>query len=194
MAICMVDKTGEQDRFDWRLSFYVAAGAVIIFLPFVISSAVWGEILYLIVAVPFASIVLLILAIHQKGRQRLSVLSILIVYWAITAALEGNYSAVRDTARWSLWSKGYKSWVLAQPGSASGELKHVEWDGWGFAGAGDTTVYLVFDPNDSLAAEAKSQFPGKFSGIPCEVPRVRRLESHWYAVMFYTDTDWDHCN
>ena len=112
----------------------------------------------------------------------------------MSAALVGNYSAVRDAARWFLWSKSYKTEVLAQLDSARGELKHVEWDGWGFPGAGDTVVYLVFDPNDLLAMAAKNHRPGKFSGIPCEVPRVRRLEGHWYAVMFYTDTSWGHCD
>jgi hypothetical protein len=62
-------------------------------------------------------------------------------------------------------------------------------DGWGFAGS-DTVVYVVFDPTNSLAGAAKSRAPGKFKGIPCEVSRVRRLESQWYSVVFYTDTDW----
>jgi hypothetical protein len=190
----MVDKTAEEDHFNWRLPLYGAAGTSIVFLPLVISSAVFGKMLYLFVAAPIVSLVLLILAVLMKGRLRLSVLSMLVVFWAVSAALLANYSAVRDATRWFLWSKGYKAWVLAQPGSASGELKHVEWDGWGFGGVGDTTVYLVFDPNDSLAAEAESHPAGKFSGIPCEVPRLRRLESHWYAVMFYTDTDWGRCN
>jgi hypothetical protein len=72
-------------------------------------------------------------------------------------------------------------------------LKHVEWDGWGFAGS-DTVVYLVFDPDNSLASAARIGAPGKLHGIPCEVPHVRRLEHQWYTVLFYTDTDWDHCN
>jgi hypothetical protein len=71
-----------------------------------------------------------------------------------------------------------------------GELKHVEWDGWGFPGAGNTDVYLVFDPSDSLAAAAKKHQPGKFDGIPGRVPRVSCLESRWYAVLFYTDERW----
>jgi hypothetical protein len=35
--------------------------------------------------------------------------------------------------------------------------------------------------------------PGKFDGIPCEVRLVRRLESHWYDVLFYTDEYWGAC-
>jgi hypothetical protein len=48
----------------------------------------------------------------------------------------------------------------------------------------------VFDPTDSLTEAARSGQPGKYSGIPCEFFRVRRLESHWYTVQFYTDDDW----
>lgn len=73
-------------------------------------------------------------------------------------------------------------------------MKHVEWDGWGGFGIGDKVVYLVFDPNDSLAAAARTGTPGKFAGIPCEVWRVRHLEIQWYAVFFYKDTDWEHRN
>jgi hypothetical protein len=49
-----------------------------------------------------------------------------------------------DAAKWFARSHDYKSEVLAQP-SSIGELRHIEWDGWGWAGQ-DTTVYLVFDP------------------------------------------------
>ena len=179
--------------FNWQLPIYAAVGTLIVFLLVVISSAVVGKILFQLVAVPIVSLVLIILAILKKGRQRLSVISTLVVFWAVCAPLLANYFAVRDETRWLFWSTGYKAQVLAQPDSAIGELRHVEWDGWGFAG-NDTTAYLVFDPDDSLAAEAKSLSPRKVSGIPCEVQEVRRLESHWYAVKFYTETDWDHCN
>jgi hypothetical protein len=54
-------------------------------------------------------------------------------------------------------------------------------------------VYLVVDPDDSLSTAAKTGAAGRFSGIPCEVSLVRRLESHYYSVRFYTDTDWGHC-
>ena len=92
-----------------------------------------------------------------------------------------------------MWSYGYKKQVLAQPAPANGELKHIEWDGWGWAGQ-DTTVFLVFDPTESLAVAATSRQPGKFNGIPCEVFLVRRLEGHWYTVQNYTDQGWGECN
>jgi hypothetical protein len=184
----------EEDRLNWSLPLYAAPGAVIVFLALVISSADLGVIVYLFVVVPVGSAVLLTLAVRKKGRQRLTMLSMLLVYWAISAVLVDNNTAVREGARWFLWSKRYKAEVLRQPGSVSGELRHAEWDAWGFAGSGTTVVYVVFDPTDSLAAEAKRHRVGRFSGIPCEVPRVRRLENRWYSVMFYTGTDWGHCN
>jgi hypothetical protein len=82
---------------------------------------------------------------------------------------------------------------LAQPQPTHGELKHVEWDGWGWGGQ-DTTVYLVFDPADLLSQAASSHHPGKYNGIPCEVFLVRRLESQWYTVQFYTDEWWGQRN
>jgi hypothetical protein len=73
-------------------------------------------------------------------------------------------------------------------------LVPAEWNGWEFPGAGDTVERPVFDPNDSPSTAARRHSHGKFDGIPCEVPLVRHLESHYYLVLFYTDTDWTHCN
>ena len=107
-------------------------------------------------------------------------------FWWVVA---GRSSEFGTAARWLVRSDEYKARVLAQPDSTNGELKHVEWDGWGWAGQ-NTTVYLVFDPADSLYQAASRHLPGKYSGIPCEVFLVRRLESHWYTVQFYTSQDW----
>jgi hypothetical protein len=96
------------------------------------------------------------------------------------------------TARWSARSRGYKSEVLKAP-TAVAELKHIEWDGWGWVGQ-DTTVYLVFDPTDSLSAVANKERPGKLKGIPCEVFVVRPLERQWYTVQFYTNEFWGRRN
>jgi hypothetical protein len=96
--------------------------------------------------------------------------------------------------RWLIWSKDYKAQVLSQPDPGIGIMKHIEWDTWGFPGTGYTTVYLVFDLNDSLSWAASNHSEGTFIGIPCEVYRVRSLESHYYTVLFYTNTDWSDCN
>jgi hypothetical protein len=121
----------------------------------------------------------------------LLVTSILFILVAIGGGvLIKNYSVVHDDARWFLWSQDYKAKVLAQEGSSNGEFKHIEWDGWGFPGAGDTTIFLVYDPKDSLWVAARGHQPGKFDSIPCEVPLVHRLESQWYTVRFYTEEYW----
>jgi hypothetical protein len=102
-------------------------------------------------------------------------------------------NSARSALRWLLWSRRYKTELLAHAYSPSQGLNHIEWDGWGFAG-NDTVAYLVFDPTDSLASAAKRGAAGRFDGLPCEVSLVRRLESRWYSVVFYTDADWDHCS
>jgi hypothetical protein len=117
----------------------------------------------------------------------------LVTYWAVALPLFRNSFELHSTARWLFRAKDYKTEVLAQPEPGSVTLRHIEWDSWGLPVA-YTNSYLVFDPTDSLSRAARSHSPGKFSGIPCEVYRVRRLESYYYTVLFYTDTDWDHCN
>ncbi len=188
----MIQGTPKEDRFKWQFSLYAAAGAFAIFLPLIMWSADFGEILYLFIAACI-SVVLLIFVIVRSGRRRLSILSMLVIFSAVSWVLVKNNFEVRSEGRWITKSKVYKADVLAQPSSKDGALKHMEWDGWGFAGS-DTVACLVFDPNDTLAAEIKSHSSGKFNGIPCDVYRVRRLEQRWYSVLFYTDTDWDHCS
>jgi hypothetical protein len=53
----------------------------------------------------------------------------------------------------------------------------------------DNTVYLVFDPANSLSQAAASHQPRKYAIIPCEVPTVRQLENRWYTVQMYTNGD-----
>jgi hypothetical protein len=113
-------------------------------------------------------------------------------FFGIAMAIAWNFYPVRSAARWFAWSHHYKAKVLAKP-TVNGELQHIEWDGWGWA-AQDTTVYLVFDPTDSLSAAARNRRPGKFDGIPCEVPAIDRMERNWYAVRFYTDEWWGRRN
>jgi hypothetical protein len=173
--------TSDGNRFDWRLPLYTVLGAIL----FGIGPYDLSVILYLF-AVAIVSLFLLNDAFRKRRRQSLLTL---VIYWAVSAVLVMNYSAIRDECRWLAWSYKYKPMVMAQRMSAPGELRHIEWDGWGFAGA-DTTVYLVFDPTHALSSAAQSHGPGKFDGLPCEVPLVRRLQRHWYAVRFYTEESW----
>ena len=68
-----------------------------------------------------------------------------------------------QSARWLLDSRKYKREVLLEPTGLNGKLKHIEWDGWGWGG-NDTTVYLVFDPDNALARAAASGSAGKYPG------------------------------
>lgn len=180
-------------RFNWWLPLYGSLGAVIVVLPVMVFGNDVGAFLWMVLAGVIVGIVLFVTFLRTVRRQSMAALSMIVLFGVLSWLLFRISDDVRTTGRWLVQSKKYKAAILAQPNPANGDLKHVEWDGWGFAGAGDTTVYLVFDPSNSLAAAAKSHSPGKYSGIPCEVPSVRRLEDRWYIVLFYTDTDWNHC-
>jgi len=190
-------------RFNWKAQLYALLTASFLFASIEVVFQ-WDISFFLslfVIALLFvSSIVLLIFAAISKNHRRpclqqLRTLAIfLIVALAILAFERSHPFAIRDAARWLVSSPDYKAQVLAQPQPPNGELKHIGWDVWGFPGAGDTTVYLVFDPTDSLSAGARSDQSGKFKGIPCEVPSIRRLESGWYTVLFYTDQTWGNCN
>jgi hypothetical protein len=175
-----------------RLFLYCVAG-IVVFSPLVITSSDLSGLLYFLVAVPAVSIVLGIWTFRRKGRSRLVLIATLLFYWLLSGLIFRNFSVVRDASRWLFQAKTYKASVLALPAPPNGDFRHVEWEGWGFAGAGDTTVYLVVDPSDSLSEPAKNHLSGKFAGVSCAVYRVHRLEKHWYTVAFYTDTSWGQC-
>lgn len=183
----------KQKRFSWRLPFYAAVGESIALLLLFAYSAD-ASLLYLVLVVPIFCltflILLLIAAIRKRPHQCLSIFVTIVAFLAVSGALLTEHNTLRPMLRWILWSHHYKAELLASPNSPKGELKHVEWDISGWGPIGPTIVYLVYDPTNSLSAAAKSHKPGQFSGIPCEVPRVQRLESHWYAVTFYTEESW----
>jgi hypothetical protein len=127
-----------------------------------------------------------------SGRRRLVIYALLAVVIAPAVAALWSVYSIRAVTRWLTMAHHYKAEVLVQP-IAKGQLKHIEWDGWGMAGQ-DTTVYLVFDPTNSLSSAAVSKRSGKFNGLPCEVFQVRRLENEWYTVQFYTNESWGKTN
>jgi hypothetical protein len=175
----------------------IAIGAAILNFLILLSGAFdLGEIAYLFVGVPvislLAAVVLFVFAKRKKRAPSLPVFLSFPVYWVVSCVFFANMQAVRDHARWVLGSRGYEAELLAQAEPASGELRHIEWDGWGFAGS-ETNEYLVFDPSDSLASAVRKRPAGKLGGIPCEVPQVRRLERYWYSVEFYSNSSWEQC-
>jgi hypothetical protein len=193
----MTDKITEAHPFDWRLPSCAALVAFAVSISIALCQADTALFLYLFLVGPILivlSIALVVYAIIGKGRRkRLTLLSTLATVWVVSAFLFVYHVQFRAAARWLVWSHNYKEKVLAQQAPANGDFRHVEWDGWGWGGQ-DTTVFLVFDPRDSLSSAASIHQPGKFDGIPCEVPEVSRLESQWYAVRFYTNQDWQRCN
>jgi hypothetical protein len=191
----MAEKTIEVDQFNWRLPLAALLGTPVIFLILAVFQR--ESLVYLFFVVPIVSLILIVFAVYsaiagKKGRV-LSILSMLAIFLVLSVPLFKNYLAIRSAARWLIWSNDYKTKVTAQPIPANGNVKHLDWDGWGWGGE-NTEVYLVFDPSDSLSAAAEGHQPGKFDGLPCKVVRVFRLERNWYAAQFYTGTVWDHCN
>jgi hypothetical protein len=125
-------------------------------------------------------------------RGRVVATAAVVVLGLVAAAAIWMYEPARTEIRWLLFSREYKARVMAQPASADGELRHAEWDMSGMVGM-ETAMYLVYDPADSLAVAASSGGEGKFAGIPCKVPRVKRMERGWYLVTAYTAQYWGVC-
>jgi hypothetical protein len=189
---CMNKSMVSYENFNWWLPLYAAVGTAIGYLPVTMLPYDIGWLLYAFVVTPLVWISLVAFSMRNVGRRRLAVLSMLGVYGVLSWAILRNYLEARSDARWLLHSRTYKAEALAQPSPQNGELRHMEWDGWGMAGQ-DTVVYLVNDPNDSLLPATRGYSAGNSKGISCDVWRVSRLESHWYSVVFYTDTAWDDC-
>lgn len=102
------------------------------------------------------------------------------------------YFANEDyTGRWLFWSAEYKKQVLAKPLPPPGQLRYIEWDGWGFSGL-ETSNYLVFDPDDKLAL-VRPKTAGRFPEIPCSAAFIHPFEPHWYLVQYYTNSSWEVC-
>jgi len=193
----MIEKTAKERSLNWELPLSVAAGTGIALVSLIVYSP-YGSFLYILLIAPIICLTLIVLlviaAIRKKRRQCESLLLALVAIVSVSVALALNGNYLRASLRWLLWSHRFKAEVLAQPAPAKKELRHTEWEATGFAGVANQTVYLVFDSTDSLSSAARSHLPGKFRGIPCEVPDVRRLESDWYSVWFYTDEVWGQHN
>jgi len=191
------DSVESKSRFDGVSASCIVLGASVVFVSLMVYSA-YAEFLYLFFFAPIILLTCLALlvaaAIRKRPRKCLSVLFTLVAFLGASWVLWTNRGTIRPSIRWLLWSHRFKAEVLAQPAPTDGELRHMEWEATGFAGVANITVYLVFDPTDSLAVAAKNHSPGKFNGLPCEVVSVRRLESQWYSVLFYTDEAWGQRN
>ena len=178
---------------SWKLHLTGAVAALVICLQQMILGNETGPFLIAALVTLIVGIVLLIVFFRTVRRQPLAALSMGIFFVISLVIFWKTAGDIRRTGRWLLEAKEYKAEVLAQPTPPSNELRHVEWERWGFAGSGDTVGYLVYDPTNALAAAARTRAPGKYNGLPCTVYRVQRLENGWYAVEFYAVTAWNHC-
>jgi hypothetical protein len=187
----MTDKRAAHLRLTWRGPSYAIVGAVVVCIPLVIDLNT--DVLYTFIIAPISLILGLGVLIYAAVRKSLQVALWVPTFWIVSGLLFIYAPEVHSTGKWLLSSSEYKQQVLAQPVTSNGDFKHMEWDDWGWGGI-NNSEYLVFDPTDSLSAPAKNHQAGKFNGVPCAVPLVRRFESHWYKVRFYTDQDWRGCS
>jgi hypothetical protein len=182
-------------RLGWRMPFCAVLAAIVLCVPLTVD--INGmDALYLFVIAPSLFIIGVCALIYAAVRKKLQVALMVTTFWAAFTVLFIYSVPVHIVAKWLLWSHKYKNEVLAQPLSTNGDLKHLEWDGWGWGGQ-DISVFLVFDPMDSLREAAKNTRGGRFNGIPCEVSLVRRMEAHWYILFFnyYVDqSSWERCD
>jgi hypothetical protein len=190
----MQDKSLGTKQADWRLPLGTTLlAAVVAFFCITVSDNDDAALLLFFGVAPSLLSALLYLAISRRGWLRLEIALLLALSLGAAWLVGKHFTDTRTTARWLLYSKTYKERTLAAASTSDGYLKHSEWDGWGFPGAGNTVEYIVFDPENALSTDANGKVAGQFNGIPCRVAQVIREESHWYVVRFYTGTDWDHC-
>ena len=99
---------------------------------------------------------------RRTGAVFLMVGTFIVFGWA----LQKSAYSVHTWGQWIFEARKYKASVLAQPATNAGEFRHVEWDGWSGLGAGDTTVYLVFDPGDALSTAARTGVQASMAACP----------------------------
>ncbi len=156
--------------------------------------AYWGDFglfLVLFLAYPLTILVMVVVAAINWRHWHCG-LSTLLIFFLLSWLVASEGYIAHFGVRWLTGSAKYKSELLAGPPTPVGELRHMEWDGWGMAGQ-DTSVYLVYDPQNSLASAARHNLSGKVPGIPCGVSEVGRLQDHWYYAVLYTNTFWEWC-
>lgn len=189
-----------KSRFGWPLVFQAAVIGLLVFTAASICPADIPFFLFVFVLAPILFVVSIGSLIQTviRHRQFQTILAILAVLWVLGVSFflynQDHPFAIRENAKWLTWSYEYKQKVRSQPASPNGDLKHMEWDSSGFAGVANNTVYLVFDPTDTLSAADRNNQTAKFNDVICKVRSIRRLEKHWYAVLFYTDQTWSDCN
>ena len=180
-----------RERVSRRIGICIALVAFAADIFFVCWSPNFDIFILLFLIAPTTILIFVALAIWA-GKKVTTVLGTVLLLCLLGTYATSRYSALlRSEIRWWSSRSVWKQQVLAQP-EDSAQLKHLEWDGWGMF-AQDTQVYLVYDPSDGLKNATATTQGTNAPGLPCEVWKVYRLESHWYNVIFYTNTGWDAC-
>lgn len=182
-------------RIDWLLPLGATAlAAVFGFLCVTVVDDDSGILLLLFGVAPCLLVAFFILARAGRNWVRFEIALLIIVASAGIWLVATNFHETRRIVRWAIYASAYKERAITAPNVSGDYLKHTEWDGWGFPGAGNTVEYLVFDPGNSLAASANMTHVGKVDGIPCPIAQTTFVENQWYVVLFYTGTDWGYCS
>lgn len=187
-------------RIGWHPLIWTAVIGLLIFGGVATFPTDISFFLYVFVVAPILLVVTVGSVIQTviRRRQFRTIIAMLAVLWVMGVSIflysHEHPFAIREAAKWLVWSHEYKKQVQAQLSSPNGDFQHMEWDRSGFAGVANNTVYLVFDPTDALSAAARNNQTAKFNDVICKVRAIRRLENHWYAVLFYTDQTWGDCN
>jgi hypothetical protein len=177
----------------WLMPSVATLAFILIFLPLLLIPGVSDD--YFLLVLPAIFIAGICTLIYAAVRKKLRIALLVFAIWALSDFVYFHNFQIRTFTRWTLFSHRYQNQVLAQPEPLDGSLKHMEWDGWGWAGM-DFSVFLVFDPADSLAEFAKAGRFGNVPRLPCDVSEIRQLGPHWYIVMFdgYVDqSSWTNC-
>ena len=148
-----------------------------------------GQLAYFLLFVPLIALTLLIFAFKRRSRRAWLVLCIFCCVSML--CFKADYF-LRVHGRWMWLENTAKREVFAQGSPSAGQLGHMAWDGWGMF-AQDTEVYLVTDPANATIAVTRSADGLRAKGVPCAFWRSYRLEPHWYALVFFTNTNWDSC-
>ena len=180
-----------------KREFYIAcarsacvAFVVPLVLSFLPSFDLW-QFLYILVLAPLVVVIWAIVGLVRRTRQ---VWLTLLVFCIVTVtSLKATDYFFRVHGRWLFLATSSKKQLLAQPLPPDGELRHLDWDGWGMF-AQDTEVYLVNDPANATMRFNRTQNGLRAKGVPCSFWKAYRLEPHWYAVVFFTSTGWDECS
>jgi hypothetical protein len=177
----------------WLMPSIAALAFILIFLPLLLIPDTHDD--YFLLVLPAIFIAGIGSLIYAAVRKKFRIALLVCAFWALSVFIVSHDFPIRTCIRWTLFSHRYQNQVLAQPEPLDGSLKHMEWDGWGWAGM-DFSVFLVFDPTDSLTEFAKAGLFGKVPRLPCDVSEIRQLGPHWYIVMFdgYVDqSSWTNC-